>query len=155
MSRNAERIEGAVVYCPCCEARLLLTSDDELLALSLPSEEPEELSESSSPYRSGIRTVEATEGWNRYVDPAHVKTKPALQPFTGKAYPEYSPEVSKPVVIEEDAGVSEIVREDLLRRGISPHQPQMNPASSPRFKSKLEKARAFWADKLNYTTNQS
>jgi hypothetical protein len=149
MSRNAERIEGAVVYCPCCEARLLLTSDDELLALSLPSEEPEELSESSSHYRSGIRTVEAAGDWNKYMDPTHVITRAALQPFTGKAHPEYSPEVSKPIVVEEDEGISEIAKQDLVRRGISPHQPQMNPASSPRFKSKLEKARAFWADKLN------
>jgi hypothetical protein len=152
---QARRINGVLHDCPICGGRLLLDNDDELVALDLPLDEPEQVSETTSPYRSGIRTVEAAEGWNKYLDPTHVKTKPALQPFTGKAHPEYSPEVSKPIVVEEDEGISEIAKQDLVRRGISPHQSQMNPASSPRFKLKLEIARAFWADKLNQPTNQS
>lgn len=148
---QSKRIEGVRTNCPCCDAELLLTDSLELIALGLPPEEPEQVS-------TGIKTVESSPGWNTYYDPTHLPQKPILQPPPAAAYPNHVPEVSKPDIIgvgEVDPVIMDIARQDLIERGFTPaHSEQsgtpapgaVQPAMSPRFRSKLARARAAWLD---------
>jgi hypothetical protein len=151
---QSKRIEGVRTNCPCCDVELLLTDSLELIALGLPPEEAEQVS-------TGIKTVESSPGWNTYYDPTHIPHKPILQPPPAAAYPnntEHVSEVSKPDLVgagDVDPQILAVARQDLVQRGIVPvtsDQPgapspgPVQPAMSPRFRSKLARARAAWLD---------
>jgi hypothetical protein len=180
MMTQVKRIQGEILSCPCCGSSLLFTDEDgELVALNLPEDEPSQVNEASgtSNWRSGIRVEEAVEGWNKYIDPTHVKKQPLLQTTQGIPVMETArtQEVTKPEIVDDEevaqmtAGsmsdeLQEMLTQDLWQRGLTPeiaetgklesrprssrrnpqHQPPTKAAMSPRFRSKLERARRRW-----------